>query len=333
MHFGAEAVHVDNNQMISYVQTDNSQNYKHLINISEFLKYYSIRRKPTDNNTVYVQSLKDRAKSNDLTFGVRSISANISFVSTMCNTPPFGCSCIIFNLRHSQNDIISYYIPEANHMKESRFVDMRQYPFLSFMDSLIINQTSCYPYKKSIWLLQLLSIYSAIGTANISIEFPLTDSEYKYPIMLSTYNVVNTPAWFLFHLVEDNNHKSSEQFQPFVDIEFRAVDIRNIDNYNIPTRCMTLEVEFVQQHDESLVFEGQIPPNNTSFVLERITCNPCNVIIRPRSPATYCPPFQGPHCIDYNGDYFTLTVRKFILSQKSFMTSIGHTNTSFISQR
>ena len=334
IHFGAETMHVENNQ-ISYVQTEKSPNNEHLINIPEFLKYYSVGQKPSHNNTMWVQSLKDKAESRELKFGVRSISASISCVSTMCNTPIYGCSCITFNISYSQNNIISYYIPEVNHLEGSSIVDLIQNPFLSFVESLILNQTGCHPYKKSMWLLQLSSIYSAIDTADMSIEFPLTDSEYQYPIMLSTHNVVHTPAWFLFHFVEDNNHKMSEQFQPFVDIDFKAILFSN-NHRETDTTHITLEVEFVQQNGEALVFEGvegQVSTSDSHFVLECITCNPCNVIIRYRSPVNYCRPFRAPPCIDYNGDYFMLTVRKFILPQKSFMSSVRHTNMSFISHR
>ena len=282
----------------------------------QFAGYTSYIYEPT----AYIQSLADKTQSYELTFGsMRSISAVITFVSSKCNIPPFGCLCASFSVRFGPK-ITSYYIPEANQQKDFRTVDLLSSQFLSSVTSLSVNQSKCHPNKKSIWMLKLSFRYNSNVIAKKQVPVELVDDDVYSLLVNIADNKARKPIWVLFQLLlyeSDVNH-------PKFLTELHVKEM----HCEWTTMMKSLEVEFIKPGSgKAVVYEASIAGSGNRIVhLKSLTCHPCNVIIR----------FAEVHHLCANEGVLLIEARKFIQTQDIARTSqIGfkQTNITFIAQR
>ena len=148
--------------------------------------------------------------------------------------------------------ITSYYIPEASQHDDIGMVDLLSSPFLSSVTSLIVNQSRCYPDKKSIWVLGLSFRYSIDIIANKSIQVILADDViYSLLVHLEPEdNKAKKSLWVLFHLMQRNGNYSQKNLLT----ELYVKDMK----CPVFLGIKSLEVEFVKTGAEAIVYEAQI---------------------------------------------------------------------------
>ena len=317
------------------VHEDNLSNGTYLIDIRKFPMNYTFFEPtlPWDipqfpmwpvgiyEPTAYVQSLTDNTRSYELTFGsMRSISAVITFVSSKCNIPPLGCSCVSFSARFGHK-ITSYYIPEASQQEDFRTVDLLSSPFLSAVTSLSVNQSKCRPNTKSIWMLKLSFRYNINVIANKSMQVMLADDDVYNLIVNITKNKAKKPIWVLFHLHLDKSDFNHSKF--LTELLVRGISCSD-------SIIKSLEVEFIKPGVAAVVYKtSRVGDSADAFGmlylhLKGITCHPCNAIIR-----------FAEVDIHYSCQLL-IAARKFVQTQdlvRTSQTGIKQTNLTFIAQR